>query len=108
MSTRIYKSGAQKIKKKQRAEEELRKLTKLERFLSKTNKEPNEPKVSTRMTQSQDIHPIPNTEPGTSSRKESTSTNEATNIEIYKPESSTPQKIQHQKTKRMILDYGVI
>jgi hypothetical protein len=102
MSTRIYKSGAQKRKKKQRAEEELRKLTQLESFLTKTDKEPNEPKVSTRMTQSQDIHPIPNTEPGTSSHKESTSTNEATNIRFINLKVVQPQKIQHQKTKRMM------
>lgn len=34
MSTRIYKSRTQKRKKKQRAEDELSKLTKLESFLT--------------------------------------------------------------------------
>ena len=91
MSTRSYKSGAQKRKKKQRAEEDLSKLPKLEIFLTKIDKGPDsdEPKAFTTVSQSRDIHLIPDTEPGTSSCIESTSTNEATHIRIYKPESST-------------------
>jgi hypothetical protein len=89
MSTRSYKSGAQKRKMKQRAEEEISKLTKLESFLTKMDKGPDEPKASTTVSQSRDILPIPDTEPCSSSGIESTSTNEAINIKIYKPESNT-------------------
>lgn len=103
MSTRRYKSGAQKRKKKQRAEEGLSKLTKLESFLTKIDKGPDEPKASITditVSQSGDIHPIPDTEPGTSSCIESTSMNEATNIKIYKPESSTSTEDSALKNKQ--------
>jgi hypothetical protein len=52
MSTRSYKSRAQKRKNKQRAEDELSKLTKLESFLIKIDKGPDEPKASTTVSQS--------------------------------------------------------
>jgi hypothetical protein len=100
MSTRSYKCIAQKRKKKQRAEDELSKLTKLESFLAKIDKGPDEPKASTTVSQSWNIHPIPDTEHGTSSCIESTLTNEATSIKIYKPESSTSTEDSASKNKQ--------
>jgi hypothetical protein len=41
------------------------------------------------VSQSQDIHPIPDKEHGASSCIQSTLINKVTNIKIYKPESST-------------------
>lgn len=99
MSTRIYKSGAQKRKKKQKAEDELSKLTKLDSFLTNIDKQSNESKVFTAISQSQDMYPIPNTEPGTSSRIESISTKEGTNIKIFKPESNISTKSLEFKNK---------
>jgi hypothetical protein len=46
------------------------------------------------------IHPIPDTEHGASSCIESTLTNEATNIKIYKPESSTSTEDSASKNKQ--------
>ena len=93
MSTRSYKSGAQKRKEKQKAEEELIKLPKLDSFFTKADKGPDEPNASTTVSQSceSDIHPIPDTEvkeAGTSSFTESASMTEAKNIQIDTPESS--------------------
>ena len=51
------------------------------------------------MNQSWNIHPIPDTEPGTSSSIESASTNEARNIQISKPESSTSTEDSISKNK---------
>jgi hypothetical protein len=99
MSTRSYKSGSQKRKKKQRAEDELSKLTKLESFLTKIDKGPDEIKASTTVSQSWDIHPIPDTEHGASSCIESTLINKVTNIKIYKPESSTSTEDSASKIK---------
>ena len=67
---------------------------------------PDKPKSSTTVSQSRDIHPIPDTEPGSSSCVESVSTNETTNIKIYKPEISTSTK--DCKNKNKMLGYGVI
>jgi hypothetical protein len=100
MSTRSYKSGAQKRKKKPRAEDERSKLTKLGSFLTKIDKGPDEPKASTTVSQSRDIQPIPDTEHGASSCIESTLMNEATNIKIYKPESSTSTEDSASKNKQ--------
>jgi hypothetical protein len=100
MSTTSHKSGAQKRKKKQRAEDELSKLTKLESFLTKIDKGPDEPKASTTVCQSRDIHPIPDTEHGASSCIESTLTNEATHIKIYKPDSSTSTEDSASRNKQ--------
>jgi hypothetical protein len=52
------------------------------------------------VSQSRDIHPIPDTEHGTSSCIESTLTNEATNIKIYKPETSISTEDSVSKNKQ--------
>lgn len=106
ISNRSYNIGAQKRKKKQRAEEE--QINKIRKFLNKENKEPNKPKASTTVSHSRDIHPIPDTESGTSSCKEFTSKNETTNIKIYKPKSSKSTENSASKNKQKMLGYGVI
>lgn len=102
MSHRSYKSGAQKRKKKKRAEEEISKSAKLDSFLIKIDKGPDEPKASTTVSvcQSRDIHPIPDTDPGSSSCIEANSMNERTNINVDKTKSSISTENSALKNKQ--------